>query len=126
MVFCFDPQVWVRLFPIQSNLFRTNTKGPTGFVRNNGSSSYSYLIPGECTVIYPIELQILVLLKRKFVLSVFFLTRFHCSCNTSSLSFTLTPVPIRTFLCKLQDTDASVVFVLLFFSFFSLSSFFSF
>ena len=43
------------------------------------------------------------------------------SCNTSRLSFT--PTHVRTFLCKLQDTDASVfLFVLVFL--FSLSSFF--
>ena len=69
---------------VQSNLFRTITKGPTGFVCNNGSSSYPYRIPSEYTVIYPIELQILVLLKRKFVLSVFFLTSFHCTYMTRS------------------------------------------
>ena len=48
------------------------------FVRNNGSSSYPYVIPSEYTVIYPMELRILVLLKQTFVLSVFILTRFHC------------------------------------------------
>ena len=51
-------------FEVQSNLFRTDTKGPTGFVRNNGSSAHPCLIPSEYTVIYPIELQILVLLLK--------------------------------------------------------------
>ena len=41
---------------VQSNLFRTNSKGRMVFVRNNGSSSYPYFIPSEYTVIYPTEL----------------------------------------------------------------------
>ena len=40
------------------------------FVRNNGSSCYPYVIPSEYTVIYPMELRILVLLKQTLVLSV--------------------------------------------------------
>ena len=52
------------------------------FVCNNGSSSYPYGIPSKYIVIYPMELRILVLLKQTFVLSVFFLTRFHCTCKT--------------------------------------------
>ena len=59
---------------LQSNLFRTNTKGPMIFVCINGSSSYPYDIRSEYTGFYSMELRILVLLKQTFVLSVFFLT----------------------------------------------------
>ena len=69
--------LYTRSLITQSNLFRTNTKGPVVFVCNNaGSSSYRYFVPSEYTVIYLIKLQILVLLKRKFVVSVFFLSVF--------------------------------------------------
>ena len=64
---------------VQSNFFRTNIKGPLIFVRNNGSSSYPYVLPSEYTGLYPIQLRILVLLRQTFVLSLFFLTRIHCT-----------------------------------------------
>ena len=51
------------------------------FVSNDGSSSYLCVcvLPSEYTRFYPIQLRILVLLMQTFVLSVFFLTRFHCT-----------------------------------------------
>ena len=81
---------------LQSNLFRTNIKGPMIFVRNNGSSSSPYVFPSEYTGFYPIQLRILVLLRQTFVLSVFFLTRFHCSSERHLYGVAAMLLKIRT------------------------------